>query len=325
MAETALDVQLRPATLDDAPMVADLESLRDPTDERDPPLLRHWWAVADATERVSRRVAEQGGAAIAYLGAGHDPRRSAAGRFGWVKPVLRNDVWAEGRFDALLELGEEWLRAEGVKTAIFRTRDSVTAEIEVARRRGYLEARRSRLSELDLVQRRDHIKATAEKARELMATRGVRLLTVDEDGDPDKLPKLHAMMLESERDIPTTAPLSVLSLGEWKLEWFGNPSIREDRFWIAREGDDIVGMSVLGYPVERGVPWTSMTGTARRVRGRGIARAVKYQSIEQAVELGFARVRTNNDGDNAPILHLNDVMGYRPLGYIVELHRELSS
>jgi RimJ/RimL family protein N-acetyltransferase len=175
------------------------------------------------------------------------------------------------------------------------------------------------------VNRRDHVISTAEKTRTIMAAQGVRLLTLAEDGDPDKLPRLHRMMLESEQDIPTTEPMRIPTLEEWMHEWLGNPAIREDRFWIAREGEDIVGMSVLGYPVVRGVPWTSMTGTARRVRGRGIARAVKYQSVAQAAQLGVQRVRTNNDGDNAPILHLNEVMGYRPLGYIIEMHQELTS
>jgi len=31
----------------------------------------------------------------------------------------------------------------------------------------------------------------------------------------------------------------------------------------------------------------------------------------QAIALGVTRVRTENDGENAPILHLNEQMGYR--------------
>ena len=56
---------------------------------------------------------------------------------------------------------------------------------------------------------------------------------------------------------------------------------------IAREGDAVVGTSVLDLPVERGLPWTAYTGTSRSVRGRGIARALKYESISQALEAGL--------------------------------------
>ena len=59
------------------------------------------------------------------------------------------------------------------------------------------------------------------------------------------------------------------------------------------------------------------------MRGRGIARALKYESIGQAIEAGFTRVRTNNDADNPPILRVNEEMGYRLVTPIVELHRSL--
>jgi len=76
-------------------------------------------------------------------------------------------------------------------------------------------------------------------------------------------------------------------------------------------------------PVVRGLPWTAYTGTSRAVRGRGIARALKYESIGQAVEAGYPRVRTNNDADNPAILRINAEMGYQLIAPIIELHREL--
>jgi GNAT superfamily N-acetyltransferase len=117
----------------------------------------------------------------------------------------------------------------------------------------------------------------------------------------------------------------VLGFDDWKHHWFENPGVRRDRFWIAREGDDIVGMSVLEFPTSRNVPWTAFTGTARKVRGRGVARALKYETLAQAIALGFKAVRTQNDGANAPILHLNEEMGYELIAPVLELHRKLSA
>jgi len=37
------------------------------------------------------------------------------------------------------------------------------------------------------------------------------------------------------------------------------------------------------------------------------------------------RIRTQNDGENAPILHLNAQLGYVPIDPVLELHRELTS
>jgi hypothetical protein len=46
--------------------------------------------------------------------------------------------------------------------------------------------------------------------------------------------------------------------------------------------------------------------------------------VAQAIALGEKRIRTQNDGANAPILHLNDEMGYRLVDPVLELHRELA-
>jgi hypothetical protein len=50
---------------------------------------------------------------------------------------------------------------------------------------------------------------------------------------------------------------------------------------------------------------------------------LKYETVAQAIELGAQRVRTMNDGENAPILHINTEMGYRLIDPILEMHREL--
>jgi mycothiol synthase len=149
-----------------------------------------------------------------------------------------------------------------------------------------------------------------------MREQGVQLLAVAQDSDPDKYRKLYAMTNEADEDVPTTVPIVPLPFDRF-MKWFAAPSIHEDRFWIARLDHDVVGLSVLEYPPERGNVWTDFTATARRVRGRGIARALKLETVVQAIELGVERVRTSNDGENAPILHLNEDLGYRRIpGFI---------
>jgi RimJ/RimL family protein N-acetyltransferase len=90
----------------------------------------------------------------------------------------------------------------------------------------------------------------------------------------------------------------------------GGPDVPPDRVWLALVGEEVAGLSQLSYPPVRGHPWTGFTATARAFRGRGIARAVKMESLAQAIELGVQRVRTDNDERNAPMLHINDTLGY---------------
>jgi GNAT superfamily N-acetyltransferase len=325
MGETDLDLELRTATLDDARIVAELETTRDPADPRDPVMLRFWWEARAPEEAHMEQIAEMDGVASAFIAAGHEPWDVMPKRFGWVRAIVHPKAWSEARFGRLIETGESWLRIEKSEIAVARARESYQHELAVLTDRGYSEVRRSKVWELDLVAEREKLLAGAEKGRKQMEREGVRLLTLDQDDDPDKLAKLYELTIAAERDIPTTVPWHIAPYDEWHRFWFDNPGVREDRFWIAREGDAIVGLSVIGYPPTRGLPWTFFTGTSRSVRGRGVARALKYETVAQAIALGSQRVRTNNDGANAPILHINAEMGYQLVEPVVELHRVLES
>ena len=264
------------------------------------------------------------GAAVAFVSARHNHwSLDAPKRFGWVRALLHRDVWSEAAHAHLVGTAQEWLRSEGAHTGATQVGEQFTGELEVLARIGYREVRRQRDSELDLVGQRDHLLVEAERQRVRMQEQGVRMLPLSEDPDPDRMVKLYEMAIAAERDIPTTVPLPEMTFDEWKHATFDHPGIRPDRYWIAREEDAIVGLSVISYPRHRGLPWTDFTATSRAVRGRGIARALKYETMAQAIELGHERVRTSNDGDNAPMLHINREMGYRLITPVIELHRDL--
>src|SRR5216683_1843674 len=170
--------------------------------------------------------------------------------------------------------------------ALIVTEASLTSASRGFEARGYGEVRRGRRWELDVVANRAGLLAGAEVSRKRMQEQGVRVLKLDEDDDPDRLAKLYEMTVGAEQDIPTTVPAPVMPYDEWHHLWFDNPGIRTDRMWIAREGAAIVGLSALEYPPTRGCPWTALTATARSVRGRGIAWALKYETVAQAIAFG---------------------------------------
>jgi GNAT superfamily N-acetyltransferase len=322
-ASQRLELDLRSATLDDVQIVADLEATRDPEDPSDPEMLRFWWTSGSLNEVHMRLVSVRQREAVAFVGAGHERWEAVPERFGWIRPILRADIWSEPAYSHMVSKAEAWLRAETAAVVVARVRADRKNELDVLDRIGYREVRRQNFSELDLVANREELLAAASHQRQRMQAQGVQLLTVSNDNDPDLMAKLHEMMVAAEQDIPTTVPIRPAPFDKWKRVTFENPAAREDRFWIAREGVAIVGLSVLDFPPTRGLPWTNFTATSKEVRGRGIARALKYESIAQAIQLGYERVRTANDGANAPILHINREMGYRQVFPLIELHREL--
>ncbi len=317
----ALD--LRHVTIDDVGIVADLDATRDPEDPRDPEMMRYWWTSGSLSLVSSRLVAVHEGKAVAFMAATHERWGQGPERFGSLRVVIHPDLWTEHEYTRLVQKGEAWLASEGVATVVSRIRADFRNELEALERIEYREVRRQNFSELDLVQHRDDLLRGRSAERRKMATQGVTMLTLSAYNDPDRLVNLHEMMVAAEQDIPSTVPIPRQPFDEWMRATFDDPGVREDRFWIALDGGVIVGLSFLEFPPVRGLPWTAFTATSQSVRGRGIARALKYESMAQAIELGYKLVRTANDGANAPILHINEEMGYRVVTPVIELHRSL--
>jgi GNAT superfamily N-acetyltransferase len=314
---------LREASLDDVDMVAALETARLPDDPRDAAMLAFWWTHSLAGERTARFVAERDGAVNLFIEVGHDVWKEGAHRFGWVQVSLHPRSWSEAEFRRGIDTGESWLRSEEAETSVAQVREDVKGELAAFEDLGYREVRRERHWELDLVGSREQLLASADASRARMRRLGVSLTTLDRDGEPDVLRRLYQLDIDATADVPTTVPVPVPTYEEWLRLYFDNPGVRNDRFWIARMGDAIVGMSLIQYPPRKGIPTTEFTATSPAVRGRGIARALKYETVAQAIALGATRLRTDNDSENAPILHLNAEMGYRPAAVYLELHREL--
>lgn len=309
---TVADLALRPATLDDAAFAADLYTALQPDDPEDPVLWRHWWQTQerDPSRTVERYVALRGGRPVGIAAHVHaswekDPERWA--RVGGdALPEVRNVE----RLDALHAFAEGRARADGALRGSSWAWEWDALRIDVLGRRGFREERRERFWELDLAANRAKLEQMTRASRQRMREQGIGILTMAEDTDPERYRKLWRASEEADQDVPTTVP-HIPKPFEMFKRWFANPGIREDRMWIARLGDDVVGVSALSYPPVRGVVSTDWTATARSVRGKGVARALKCETVMQAIALGVDRVRTDNDSRNAPILHINGSMGYQ--------------
>ncbi|GAC1496755.1 MAG: GNAT family N-acetyltransferase [Candidatus Limnocylindrales bacterium] len=316
------DLELRPATLDDAGIAADVETECAPDDPEDPQMTRHWWSLAAEEDTAERQIALLDGAPVGFTEFEHRPWSKMPERFADIHAALRPAANSTERLNMLFDHLEERARSDGARKVSAWAWDWNADRLSLLEQRGYREERRERYWELDLVAGRERIIAMAAESRLRMAREGVRLLTLAKDDDPAKWEKLKRMSDEAESDVPTTVPWVRIEMDEF-MEWFESPALHKDRIWIAREGDDIVGISQLTYPPVRGPVATDWTGMARKARGRGIARALKCETLLQAIALGVDTVRTDNDSTNAPILHINETMGYVRRPDQIQLLKEL--
>lgn len=299
----------RPATLDDAEMAADVMTASYPDLPEDPVLTRYRWEHPRDEWSTARFLAELGGRPIAFVGWGHVPWEKSPER------LCHVEVWLDKASLELELLVSLWTwvsaaaEAEGARILEAYAVEDEAEMLEALNRLGYQPDRIEKVWELDLKAHGPRLVTEARDASAKAQAAGVEMLTLAGWTDPNALRKLHALSESTHQDIPVTFPLPPESYENF-VERVNSPDKPPDRFWVAVSGDTLVAMSFLRFPPVRGAVWTGFTCSDREFRGRGLARGVKLQTLAQAIELGVPRVLTGNDSENAPMLHINETLGY---------------
>jgi GNAT superfamily N-acetyltransferase len=283
-------------------------------------LLRFHWDKDNPGVVKERFVLLLGPTPVGFAWHRHEPWDQLPKRYGRIEANLSEDLRTTERQAEAYDFIEARARASGAEYLFTKVHSRDDLALATLKARGYREERRHEELELDLVAHGQHLLGMLEASRSRVREQGIRLLPLAQDHDPERYRKLYAMNVQAQQDVPTTVPW-VPPPFELFMEFLQSPDIREDRLWIARSGDAVLGISLLSYPPTVGVVYTQWTATARSVRGRGFARALKLETLGQAIGLGVKRVRTANDAENAPILHLNYALGYVRIPGWVQLLR----
>ena len=306
-------LRIRPSSDADAEWATAVHNAAQPDAPHDLAFTRWMWSLEDDDWHDRRFACELddeplGWATVEHIVWEKNPKRVAEVT-AWLHPRLQLASYLDEIY-AYLEHEAAELGAVTLATDVLEAEVPVLAALDA---RGFVTVGRQRYWELDLVQRRDAILAAAGEALALARERGFTITTLAEDAGSELESELHDNHEEARQDVPRTTPYVRISRALF-LEWLHDPRKRPDRFWIARRDGELAGMSMLAFPVSGdGVVSTAWTGVARKHRGQGLARALKLRPLVQAIELGVTRVRTDNDSANAPILHLNEELGYREI------------
>jgi GNAT superfamily N-acetyltransferase len=103
------------------------------------------------------------------------------------------------------------------------------------------------------------------------------------------------------------------SFEEWRRVILESPLLEpRGSFTVLADGRP-VSLAWLLVDWERARAENEWTATVPELRGRGLARLAKLQTIRWAAENGIREVLTDNEEDNVPMLELNRSLGYRPL------------
>jgi GNAT superfamily N-acetyltransferase len=200
-------------------------------------------------------------------------------------------------------LGEA--HAAGGAFALSQVREQLADATDFAEQTGFVEMLRSWEMRLDT---RTIDVAPLRRHVERVEASGIRLTTLDRlrTVDPDWLPKLHALHLVLNRDVPLPDAPNITR------EWFERFALTcPEAFFVALDGDRYIGESFM-HPDDRqpGLLNQRMTGMLREYRGRGVAMALKVLTIEYAQSHGFTRISTWVESTNTGMLAINERLGF---------------
>jgi RimJ/RimL family protein N-acetyltransferase len=112
----------------------------------------------------------------------------------------------------------------------------------------------------------------------------------------------------------------------FRADWWNSPDNAPDLSWaLVEEGPEPLVVSFTSVQVDRprGRAWSSMTATHPSFRGRGLARWVKTRSLNALADAGVHEAWTGNDSANAPMIAVNDALGYRPAAKSIRMRRRV--
>lgn len=128
--------------------------------------------------------------------------------------------------------------------------------------------------------------------------------------DPRKVYELDAATM---LDVPGEFAMDDVTFEQWLEDYWRHPDYDLDASVAAVVDATPVAFSHLRIgPGGRAV--TDMTGTLRDYRGSGLASLAKRATLVNAARRGVELVSTENDETNAPMLRVNERLGYRPIG-----------
>ena len=142
---------------------------------------------------------------------------------------------------------------------------------------------------------------------------GIRIRSLADFGDtPDARRKLYEVNAITDEDVPgwIGPDLSSEEFNEWVYEsgWY-----RPDGQLLAADGDHWVGICAVRLFLEARRAYNVHTGIIRDYRRRHIALALKLAAIRYAREQNIRTLTTGSDSLNAPMLALNQKLGYVPV------------
>ena len=249
-----------------------------------------WKASATATEEFLGSVdgVDAGSAAVSVGASLPDICRM----FLTVLPELR----CRGVGSALLDASAGWAVEHGVRELEATVESDDEESIGFALRRGFEERSRETGLEFDV---------TAADPPAAGPPEGIEIVLFADRPE----------LADGAYDVGSEALPDIPGHEDWTpppLEQFVESHLRGLAVFLAVVDGEVVGYAKLREHPDGRTADHGMTAVKRAWRGRGIAKSLKLAEITWARANGIERLTASNEERNAPMLRINESLGYRP-------------
>lgn len=270
---------------------------------------RHWDDARLPDSKFERMIVEdRSGRLIGYAQFGET--NPGGGTFAF-NIQLAPRYWESDLVDALFQRVQVRIAEHGPERLTIHVRESEVKKLALLQKHGFEQVMRSPISHLQVDRfEPDKFKDVLDKVRR----GGIRIRQLPE-GWPRK-EDWQRLVYELEwtlmQDVPHHGDRVQTPLGQYVREELQHPNFLPRAYFVAFEDQEPVGMS---YLAKRGgktdVLGVGVTGVLPSHRRRGIATALKVESIVYAQSIGAEIIVTDNE-ENNPMYLLNKKLGFEP-------------
>lgn len=284
---------------------------------------KYWDEIREPRYLFRRYVAEQHGRVVAIGSFGHTSWSYQPDKY-FVRLLVHPGFQRRGIGSAFYSFLNGRLARLHPAKLVAGTRENRPRAIRFLEERGFRQVMREEVSRLESAG--FDASRYAEKLERVRAG-GIQIKTLAElmVEDPGWKEKTYNLEWECLQDVPSTDGFTRRSLETFEKQELENPCLLPDAWFIAVDGEQYVGLSVLwrNLATDRLLE-TGLTGVVRSHRRRGVATAMKVRAIQYAQARGNAAINTDNE-ENNPMFQLNLDLGFKPQPAFLDYQKEIGA
>lgn len=237
----------------------------------------------------------------------------------WAEVMVLPDCAGRGVGAGLARVLEAHLRSLGAREVLAGAYEDQPRALAFLQRRGFTEAMRYFDNVLDV----STFDPAPWAAHEALPgnLRALSLAALEaEMGQEAARRAFHSAFSEARLDVPRTGEASEITFEDFQTR-LSHPLVYPGGILLAvTDSGEVVALSELEHAEgDPGRLNTGLTGTRRAWRRKGLALALKLRAIRLAQERGVRQIWTGNASTNAPMLAINERLGFRPRPAYVEM------